>query len=272
LNNGIVINIDPVVLRLGYLEIRWYSVIVMLAILAAIGMAIYEGKKKGVSSAQIISLAPWVVAGGMVGARLFHVIDRWKYYAGNPLQIFTVQQGGLAIWGGLAGGFIAVIIFAKLKKISLGCLADTMVPALLVAEVIGRFACIINGDAAGGATNLPWGFIYTHPGALIPGDLFGVPTHPYPVYEMLWNLAGLTMALRLRRYLKTDGLLFLTYLSFYAIGRFILTFVRQENVWFWGLQEAQVIAIAILMASAGVTIYTFRKSKIDMPLDTSNAR
>lgn len=250
-------------LRLGYLEIRWYSVIVILAILTAIGMAIWEGKKKGISSAQIIWLAPWVVAGGLAGARLFHVIDRWKYYAGNPLQIFMVQQGGLAIWGGLAGGFIAVIIFAKLRKISLGRLADTMVPGLLVAQIIGRFACIINGDAVGGATSLPWGFIYINPGSLVPVDLFGVPTHPYPVYEMLWNLAGLTLALRLRRYLKTDGLLFLSYLSFYAIGRFILTFVRQESVWLWGLQEAQVIAIAILIVSAGIMIYTFRRSKID---------
>jgi phosphatidylglycerol:prolipoprotein diacylglycerol transferase len=174
-----------------------------------------------------------------------------------------VQQGGLAIWGGLAGGFIAVIIFAKLRKISLGRLADTMVPGLLVAQIIGRFACIINGDAVGGATNLPWGFIYINPGSLVPVDLFGVPTHPYPVYEMLWNLAGLTLALSLRRYLKTDGLLFLSYLSFYAIGRFILTFVRQESVWLWGLQEAQVIAIAILIVSAGIMIYTFRRSKID---------
>lgn len=114
--NGIIINIDPVLLRLGHLEIRWYSVFIMLAIAAAIVMTIYEGKRKGISSEQIISLAPWVVLGGITGARLFHVIDKWEYYAGNPLQIFMVQQGGLAIWGGLAGGGVAAIIYARVKE------------------------------------------------------------------------------------------------------------------------------------------------------------
>ncbi len=262
--NGIVINIDPTILRFGHFMLNWYGIIVILAIIAAVLILIKEGKRKGISTEEIYSLVPWVLIGGIAGARLFHVIDRWDYYMGNPLQMFAVWQGGLAIWGALAGGGLAAVIFARLKQISVGPLADALVPALLVGQIIGRFACIIDGDAAGGATTLPWAFTYINPGAMVPAGLLGVPTHPYPVYDQLWNLMGLAVALKLRRYLKTDGILFLIYLSIYAVGRFVFTFVRQEKIWFWGLQEAQVIAIAILLVSVATLVYLWRKTRTNM--------
>src|SRR4030042_203415 len=129
---------------------------------------------------------------------MFHVIDRWEYYAGNPLQIFALWQGGLAIWGALAGGVLVAFIFAKIKRIAFGRLADALVPGLLVTQIIGRFACIIGGDAVGSATDLPWAFTYINPGAIVPAGLLGVPVHPYPVYDQIWNLVGLAVALKLR--------------------------------------------------------------------------
>lgn len=185
------------------------------------------------------------------------------------MRLFALWQGGLAIWGALAGGGLAAVIFAKVKQIPFGRLADALVPGLLAAQIIGRFACIIDGDAVGGATTLPWGFTYINPGAMVPPGLLGVPVHPYPVYDQLWNLLGLAIALKLRHYLKTDGLLFLSYLSIYAVGRFVLTFVRQERVWFWGLQEAQVTAIAILVISMAAFIYLRRKSKVNITTPAS---
>lgn len=253
--NGIVINIDPVALQIGNFAVRWYSIFVVLAIVAAVAISVYEGKRKGIPADTIYSLAPWVLIGGIAGARLFHVIDRWEYYAANPLHIFWLQQGGLAIWGALAGGAVAVVVFARAKRIGLGCLVDTLAPGLLTAQIIGRFACIINGDAYGGITSLPWGFVYLNPGAMIPPDLFGVPTHPYPVYEMLWNGLFLFFILKYRSYFRKDGLLFLSYLTYYSLGRFVLTFVRQEKIWLWGLQEAQVVAIAIMVVSITVFVY-----------------
>ncbi|MBI4188458.1 MAG: prolipoprotein diacylglyceryl transferase, partial [Chloroflexi bacterium] len=207
--NGIVIDINPTILHFGHFSLNWYGIIVVLAIIAAVAVSLREGNRKGISTEVIYSMAPWVLIGGIVGARLFHVIDRWEIYAGNPLQIFALWQGGLAIWGALAGGGLVAVIFARLKKIPFGHLADTLVPGLLVGQIIGRFACIIDGDAVGGATTLPWAFTYTIPNAMVPAGLLGVPVHPYPVYDQLWNLAALAILLKLRTRLKTDGLLFL---------------------------------------------------------------
>jgi len=257
--NGIVINIDPVIFQIGDFELRWYSVAIILAVVAGIVIAAREGKRKGLPADFVYSLAPWVVIAGLVGARLFHVIDQWESYAGNPLHIFQVQQGGLAIWGGLLAGGLAAIAYARMRHIPVGRLADTLVPALLTAQIIGRFACIVNGDAYGGVTTLPWGFVYAHPNALIPNALFGLPTHPYPVYEILWNGSTLLALLKLRRLFAKDGLLFFSYLSLYSLGRFALTFVRQENTLFWQLQQAHVIAIAALVISLGAIIYLSRK-------------
>ena len=245
--NGIVINIDPVIFHLGAFELRWYSLAIIAAVSVAVLISARRGKRKGIATEEIYSFALWVVISGMVGARLFHVIDHWEHYVNNPLQIFQFQ--GLAIWGAVAGGGVAAIAFAKIRHIPLGRLVDAVTPGLLVGQIIGRFGCIVNGDAYGGVTDLPWAFIYTHPGALIPGYLFGMPTHPYPVYEMIWNAIALLVILRLDRHFKKDGLVFLSYLSLYSLGRFVLTFARQENQFFWALQQAQIIALLIFLIS-----------------------
>ncbi len=258
--NGIVINIDPVMFRLGHLELRWYSLAILLAVVAAVLITAYRAKKKGITTEHIYSLALWVVLGGMIGARLFHVIDHWEHYINNPAQILGFQ--GLAIWGALAGGGLALIIYARVRHLPFGRLLDIVAPGLLVAQIIGRFGCIVNGDAYGGITSVPWAFIYVKPGSSIPGNFFGLPTHPYPVYEMLWNAIVLLVVLQLGRRFKKDGLVFLSYLSLYSLGRFALTFVRQENQFFWGLQEAQIVALLVVVASVAAIAYLSGKRRI----------
>ena len=257
--NGIIININPVIFSLGSFEFRWYSLAIMVGVIAAMFITVYESRRKGIPENEIFNLALWVVLAGIVGARVFHVIDQWSFYAANPSLIWQFQRGGLAIWGALVGGGIATVAYAKAKSLPMAKLLDAMIPGVLVAQIIGRFGCIVNGDAYGGITNLPWAFIYVNPGALIPQYLMGVPTQPYPLYEIIWNGLALFGIWKLRSVFKKDGLLFLSYLPVYALGRFLLTFVRQENVWFWGLQEAQVIAIGIMVVSVVLLVYWVKK-------------
>ncbi len=256
--NGIVINIDPVLLRLGSFELHWYSLTIILAIVVATVIWVRRGRKKGIDSDSIYSMALVGVVSAIIGARLVHVIDHWEHYSANPGQILQFQQGGLAIWGGLAVGGAAVVLYSRLKHIPLGRLADALAPGLLLAHMVGRIGCIINGDAYGGITDLPWAFIYTNPGAMIPATFFGVPTHPYPVYEIIWNGLALALVLWIDRRYRKDGLAFLSYLSVYSLGRFVLTFVRQENITLWGMQQAQVIALLVFFASLGAIIYIVR--------------
>lgn len=262
--NGVVININPVIFKVGGLVIRWYGLFVLLAVAVATLIATKEAGRRGVLRGEIPNLLPWVLVAGVLGARLFHVLDQWGYYISNPRDLWSFGQGGLAIWGALAGGGAAVIVYTRLRHIPLGPLVEILTPGLLAGQIIGRLGCIINGDAAGRLTSLPWGFIYTHPEALVPGGLMGVLTHPYPVYEMLWNLAVLALTLRLRKHWSGRGLLFLIYLSLYSLGRFFLSFVRLERVVFLGLQQAQILSLGVLALSTGLSIYLLRRKKVNL--------
>ncbi|MBI4330071.1 MAG: prolipoprotein diacylglyceryl transferase [Chloroflexi bacterium] len=253
--SGITININPTIFHAGPFSLRWYSVFVMLAIIGGLWLGLKEGKRRGILQDHIMNAALWGIVGGIVGARLFHVIDKLDFYLQNPHLILSINQGGLAIWGGVAGGMVACLIYVKSKKIDVGTFLDIGTPALLVGQLIGRFACIVNGDAYGGLTSLPWGFIYVNPEAMIPPQYFGVPTHPYPVYEQLWNLATLAFIWRLRTRPQWKGALFPAYMGIYSTGRLLLTFFRQEDIIFMGFQQAQLLALAGIAASAIILLY-----------------
>ncbi len=249
----LVIAIDPVIVRLGPLAVRWYGLMIALAIALGVSLALREARRKGLDEEKAYATALWGVVGAIVGARLFHVVDRLDFYLQNPTLILAVQQGGLAIWGGIIGGLAGGLLYARLSRLPLLPALDAAAPGLLLGQTVGRLGCIINGDAAGGPSTLPWSFVYVHPDALAPE--LGQPTHPYPVYEMLWNALVLGLLWRLRLRPQADGLVFLTYLSLYALGRFFLTFVRQEQVVLLGLQQAQVISLVVFLVATPLLLW-----------------
>ncbi|XUW99689.1 MAG: prolipoprotein diacylglyceryl transferase [Dehalogenimonas sp.] len=269
--NGITINIDPVAFSIGSFDVRWYGIFVALAIIAAGIITHYEARRRSLNMDVSMLLLVVVLAGGL-GARLFHVVDNWSFYAAQPQMIWHISQGGLAIWGGLLAGGIAVIAYARWQRLPLLKLLDVMVPGVLAGLIIGRLACIVNGDTVGNVTNLPWAFIYTNPGAMIRPELFGQPVHPYALYEMLWNGLGLVLILWLRRKSLPTGSLFLAFTAVYAVGRFVLSFIRVENEIFLGLQQAQLIAMAMLAASVFLAFFLWRRRRsIGNGLDNSGS-
>ena len=267
--NGITININPVIAKFGSIELRWYSLAIITAIIAAVIIVSYEAKRKGIPQSFIYSASLWAVLGGIVGARLFHVLDNFSMYRSHPADILHVQQGGLAIWGALIGGLAATLIYSRLQRINVPRLLDAAVPALLVAQIIGRIGCIVNGDATGGVTGLPWGFIYVNPDASVPGNLFGLPTQPYPVYEMILNFASLLFLWKIRKRLGADGMLFWMYAGLYSIVRLSLTPLRHETVVFAGLQEAQVVALVGIAASTTALAYLWQKRRSSRRIQVS---
>lgn len=253
--NGIVFGIDPVAVQVGPLVLRWYGVFVALGIAVGIYVVLAEGRRRGLGEDSLYTCALWAILAGIVGARLLHVIDQADFYLQNPGLSLSLGQGGLAMWGAILGGVLATIVYGRLRHLPVARIFDAAAPALVVGQMIGRIGSLINGDAWGSTTNLPWGFIYTSPEALMPPTSLGVPTHPYPLYEIIWGLATLGVLLLLRGWLRTDGLLFLVYLVVYSVGRFSLSFVREEPLALMGFQQAQVIAVITLALALPVLVY-----------------
>jgi phosphatidylglycerol:prolipoprotein diacylglycerol transferase len=238
---------DPLIAQIGPFQLGWHGIFTALALLAALWLAGRLAAARGISADVVSRVTLWGVVGGVVGARLFHVLDHLPFYLANPLLIPAVWEGGIAVYGAFIGGLLAGGFVAWRARADVWRLLDIAAPAMLLGQAIGRCGCLANGDAWGAdATGCPLclAIRYTNQNDLLPANLHGVPTYAYPVYEMaaealllgaLWLFRG-----RLR---DRPGLSFLVASSGYAVIRFVLTFLRQESVVIWGLQEAQVIAL-----------------------------
>ena len=253
---GIIVNIDPVFFSSGPITIRWYGVSISIAILVGILLAIREASRRGISEDDILYVALWGIPAAMVGARVFHVIDAWDYYSTYPLQILAFQEGGLAIYGGLAGGLLAGALAARRKRLLSWGLLDIAAPSLILGQAIGRVGCFINGDYQGVPTTLPWATSYIHPGNLAPDSQ---PRQPTQVYEMIYDLLLFGLLLLIRRRLKRDGVLFAIYAAVYAFGRFWISLLREGAPFLMGLREAQATSVVVFVVTVPLTIYLWRR-------------
>ena len=249
---GVVVAVDPVLFQVGDLAVRWYGLMIAVGIALGVAVSLREARRLGVSEDATYACALWGTLGALIGARIFHVLDRVDFYLQNPGAALAVQQGGLAVWGAVVGGLAVGALYCRFAGLPVARMADLAAPALLLGQIVGRVGSLVNGDAYGMAFDAPWSLVYVHEAALIP-DL-GEPTHPYPLYEMAWNalLLGLLWRLRLRP--LPAGTLFAVYLAVYAVGRFALSFVRQEALLLGGLQQAQIVALVVLLVSIPVLV------------------
>lgn len=257
----ITISIDPIFLSIGHFHLRWYGLIIAIAAIIGVLIAGHEVKRKGFNPSQFYDSVVWILIAGFIGARLFHVIDYWKdVYLANPIKSFYVWEGGLAIWGGVLGGLIALFIFSRTRHWKFPKLLDAIVPGVVLAQAIGRVACIITGDTVGKPTSGPLGLAYTNPNTMVPK--LGVFYTPTPIYEIAMNLGIFMLLWYLRKKNLRDGELTLIYLILYSIGRFIIGFTSSYQIISMGLTQSQIISVFVLLVSFSLIILAFRQNRL----------
>lgn len=252
---------DPFLFTIGSFDLAWHGLMTGLAVLVALIIVDRLARKTDIAIESVYSAALWSIVGGIIGARVVHIIDHWgSIYSDDPWQMIYFWEGGLSLYGAIYGGFLFGVVYCFLRKLPMGRLADLAVPGVILAQAIGRIGCLINGDAYGTVTSLPWGVFYTHPNA-VASTVIGEPArHPVPAYEIIYDLLLFALLLRLRKRLKKDWMLFLVYAPAYAFGRFLLSFLRGDEVAVLGpLHEAHVISLIVIAVTVPLLIILARR-------------
>ncbi len=254
------IGINPVLISIGPFSLRWYGVFMALAVAFVVWWAVRQAKKAGLSEDLMYGAAAWAIPFSLIISRLFHIVDQLDYYILRPRAIFGFE--GLTVFGAVIGAALGVWIYSKIKKFTFAPIVDMIAPGAIIAQAIGRLGCTINGCCYGTETAVPWAFIYTHPNSLAP---LGVPTHPTVVYEIFWDLVVFGILYKLRGRLTPPGSLFLVYLVAYSVGRFFLSYLRQNNIFAAGLLEAQIVSLLTIAAGLPFLIIRTRWVKGSAP-------
>ena len=266
------IEVGPNLVTLGTFILSWHGFFSFIAVATAVYLVGRWAPMRGIDPDTIYSIAIWAIIGGVIGARVVHVIDQWDFYQNRPGQIIAIWSGGIALWGGLLGGFIGATLYSLLAKHPVGIIADLAAPAIILVQSIGRLGDIVNGEHCAKATDFFLGFTWTNPlsDARICGENgIGTSVQPVILYEIGWNMLVLFVIWRLRGRLRPDGMLFALYMALYSIGRFTLTSAREDRIWALGMQEAQYIAILVLAITVPLMIvkarFTSREAALEAP-------
>ena len=230
----------PQGIQIGPVMIRYYALIILAGAMVAAWLATQEAKRRGKDPEMVWDMLPWLLIGGIIGARLWHVLTpsssntamglTTQYYFQNPLEILKIWKGGLGIFGGIIGGAIALAIYCRANKQNFFEWTDIIVPGLLIAQAIGRWGNFVNQEVYGPPSDLPWA-IYIDPAHRLPGFEAVERYHPLFLYESLLTLLGGLLLLYIARKYKDKlftGDLFLMYLVYYPLVRFGLEFIRLD--------------------------------------------
>jgi phosphatidylglycerol:prolipoprotein diacylglycerol transferase len=272
----------PILFKLGPITIYSYGLMMALGFIAADLICASEFKRHGYKSEWASTLILWTAVCGIVGARVYDVLNNWPHYAADPREIIF-SGAGFVWYGGLAGGLIASFFVARYYKIRWMVLADMAAPALALGHAVGRIGCQLSGDGDWGTVSkLPWAMAYHHaivgwngatvmvlrdnhlapaPGCTYSGCAPWVRVHPAPVYETILYTGVFLFLWSIRKKAHIDGQIFYLYLILAGGCRFLVEFVRVNPRVLWGLSEAQLIAI--LMMAVGT--FAFAWSRVRTP-------
>ena len=262
------IPIDPVLVTIGGLKIHWYGIMIAIGLYAGIQVALRDSARRGISGDQLMNVALLAAVLGIAGGRLYYVVQNDpSFFVHHPAQIIAVWQGGMAFFGAMFGGAIAVAISSWRWKIPFWSLLDVGALGMTIGQTIGRIGNIINGDIVGYKTN-GWGFEYTNPQTFGP---LNVPVQPASLYELLISLGLFLLLWNLRKRIHPEGMLAMLYIVLYSVSQFFIFFVRDNVVVLGGLKQAQVTSLVVIALTLPVIAYLLRKERLARPAETKPA-
>ncbi len=238
-------------------EIYWYGVIIAVGFVLAYLYVDYYRKKVGLSANDYLDFLLWAVPSGIVGARIYYVIFNFSQFQDNLWGIFNTRAGGLAIYGGVIGAAIAIILVARHKKIPAAAILDCAAPGLLIGQTVGRWGNFMNREVFGFETD-----IFCRMGLT---DAAGktIYVHPTFLYESIWNLIGLLLIHFFTKHgkRKYDGQVFAIYIAWYGLGRAFIEGIRTDTLKLFGtsLKVSQVLAVLTFIIAAAFLAYNGSK-------------
>lgn len=263
---GIVFNyIDPVAFNLGPLSVRWYGIIIAVGILLGYFVAQRALVKARLHKDTLVDIIFYSALFGFIAARIYFVIFQWPYYAENPSEIIKIWHGGIAIHGGLIGGFLAGVIVCKVKNLNPFQIGDIVAPSIILAQGIGRWGNFMNHEAHGGPVSRAFLEQLHLPNFIIENMYInGQYYHPTFLYESIWDVAGFIILVNIRKHLKLGETFFL-YLTWYSIGRFFIEGLRTDSLMLTSnIRVAQLVSILLILISISLIVY--RRIKYNPPL------
>lgn len=259
--------IDPVAFKLGPFTVAWYGLIIVAAMLLAVSLTIKEAEKRGISEDFIVDTAFWAIPLGIVGARLYYVLFELEAYLSDPIRIFYIWEGGLAIYGGIIAGVLVIYYQSQKEKIPTLLVTDVLAPYVLLGQAIGRWGNFVNQEAHGGEVSRQFLEKLMLPEFIIEQmHIRGSYYHPTFLYESIWSIIGVAVILFIRQ--KDQFLLrgeaTASYLIWYGVGRFFIEGMRTDSLYIGGLRVSKILSLLLVLAGVAFIVYQ-RKVKYPRP-------
>ena len=262
-------------ISIGGFEIAFYGIIIGIGMLAGLYMAQKDARRRGQDPELYLDFALYAIIFSIIGARLYYVIFDWELYKDNPIEIFNLRGGGLAIYGGIIGAVLTLIVFTKVRKVSFFSMADTGCIGLITGQIIGRWGNFFNCEAFGGYTDsllakrLKMSLVNP---SMISQELLDhrivengveyIQVHPTFLYESVWNLGVLAFLLWYRKRKKFDGEILWMYLLGYGLGRAWIEGLRTDQLLFFGTGIPVSQALSMVLVAAASAVIIWKRSKL----------
>jgi len=254
---------NRIALDLGFIQIYWYSIMILIGLLVGLSIIYYEVKKQKINSNFFTNLAFYAIIIGIICARFYYVMFNWEYYSKNLLEIFEIWNGGLAIHGAIIGGGLFTLFYCRKYKVNIYRILDVCVVGLIIAQAIGRWGNFFNQEAYGMLTTEENLLSLHIPQFIVDGMYInGGYHHPTFLYECIWNIIGFIGLIITRRVVKKlrTGQLTGIYLIWYSLGRVFIEGMRTDSLMLGNIRVAQLVSIIFIVVGVILVIVRSKTS------------